>query len=122
MNCSLPGSPVHGILQARILEWVAIPFSRGSSQGRDQTQVSCVAGRFFTVWATREYIPAHLVEHKQKDHHPKIQEQEFWQIWGQEVLCVPDPYHRIKVVGSETLVMDLFHSGVVGAKQDWVTP
>ena len=45
MDCSLPGSSVHGILQARILEWVAIPFSRGSSQSRDQTQVSCIAGR-----------------------------------------------------------------------------
>ena len=42
------------ILQARILEWVAFPFSRGSSQPRDQTQVSCIAGRFFTSWATRE--------------------------------------------------------------------
>ena len=45
---------VHGILQARILEWVAVPFSRGSSQPRDQTQVSHIAGRFFTSWATRE--------------------------------------------------------------------
>ena len=45
---------VHGILQARILEWVAIPFSRGSSQTRDGTQVSHIAGGFFTVWATRE--------------------------------------------------------------------
>ena len=43
-----------GILQARILEWVAMPSSRGSSQLRDQTQVSCIAGGFFTVWATRE--------------------------------------------------------------------
>ena len=49
-----PGFSVHGILQARILEWVAIPFSRGSYQPRDQTQVSCTAGRFFTIWATRE--------------------------------------------------------------------
>ena len=45
---------VHGILQARILEWVAFPFSRGSSQHRDRTQVSCIAGRFFTSRATRE--------------------------------------------------------------------
>ena len=45
---------VHGILQARILEWVAFPFSRGSSQPRDWTQVSCIAGEFFTSWATRE--------------------------------------------------------------------
>ena len=54
MDYSLPGSSVHGILQARILEWVAISFSRGSSQPRDQTWVSCIAGRFFTNWAMRE--------------------------------------------------------------------
>ena len=45
---------VHGILQARKLEWVAFSFSRGSSQPRDWTQVSCIAGGFFTSWATRE--------------------------------------------------------------------
>ena len=53
MDCSPPGSSVHGILQARILEWVAIPFSRRSSPStprpRDQTWVSCVAGRFFNI-------------------------------------------------------------------------
>ena len=49
MDCSLPGSSVHGIFQARILEWVAISFSRGSSQPRDQTPVSCIAGRRFTI-------------------------------------------------------------------------
>ena len=48
MYYSPPGSPVHGILQARILEWVVIPFSRGFSQPRDLTQVSCIAGEFFT--------------------------------------------------------------------------
>ena len=54
MDCSPPGSSVHGILQAGILEWVTTPSSRGSSQLRDRTQVSCIAGRFFTIWATRE--------------------------------------------------------------------
>ena len=54
MDCSLPGSSGHRILQARILEWVAIFFCRGSSQPRDQTRVSCIAGRLLTVWATRE--------------------------------------------------------------------
>ena len=49
MDCSLPGSSVHGILQARILEWVAMPSSRGSSQPRDGTQVSCITGRFFAT-------------------------------------------------------------------------
>ena len=53
-ECSPPGSSVHGILQATTLEWVAIPFSRGSSWPRDQTQVSCTTGRFFTIWVTRE--------------------------------------------------------------------
>ena len=54
MDCSPPGSSVHGISQARILKWVAISFSRGSSWAKDWTWVSCIAGRFFTVWATRE--------------------------------------------------------------------
>ena len=49
MDCSLLGSSVHGIFQARVLEWVAISFSRGSSQPRDRTQVSRIAGRHFTV-------------------------------------------------------------------------
>ena len=54
MDCSLPGSLVHEILQARVLEWVAPSFSRGSSQLRDQTGVSCIVSRCFTIWATRE--------------------------------------------------------------------
>ena len=54
MDCSLPGSSVYGILQARILEWVATSFSRGSFQSRDQTWVSCIAGRLFNTWTTRE--------------------------------------------------------------------
>ena len=55
MDCSPPSSSVHWILQARILEWVAISFSRESSWPRDWTQVSCIAGRRrFTFWATRE--------------------------------------------------------------------
>ena len=49
MDCSPPGSSVHGIFQASILEWVAIPFSRGTFQPRDQTQVPCIADRFFTI-------------------------------------------------------------------------
>ena len=49
VDCSPPGCSIHGILQARILEWVAIPFSRGSSRPRVRTWVSCLAGRFFTI-------------------------------------------------------------------------
>ena len=54
--CSPPGSSVHGILQARILEWDAIPLSSGSFWPRDWTMVSCIAGRSFTIWATKVYI------------------------------------------------------------------
>ena len=57
MDCSPPGSTLLGISQARILEWVAISFSRGSSSSRDRTQVFCIAGGFFTVRATREARP-----------------------------------------------------------------
>ena len=56
MECSPPGFSVRGVFQARILEWVAISFSRGSSPTRDQTQVSCTAGRCFTLWATRKVL------------------------------------------------------------------
>ena len=54
MDCTPLFSSVHGVVQERILEWVAIPFSRGSSWPRDRTQVSSIAGRFFIIWATRE--------------------------------------------------------------------
>ena len=54
MDCSLPGSSVNGIFHATVLEWVAISFSRGSCWPRDWTQVSCIVGRCFTIWATRE--------------------------------------------------------------------
>ena len=79
MDCSPPGSSVHGILQARILERVAMPSSRGSSWPRDQTWVSCIAGRFFTaeppgkpwhVYTTRYKIdnywePTTYVQHRE---------------------------------------------------------
>ena len=56
MDCSLPGSSVHGIFQAGVLQWVAISFSRGSSQLRDPTLVSHIAGRRFNLWAAREAL------------------------------------------------------------------
>ena len=52
VTCRLPGSSVRGILQARILEWISIPFSRGYFWPKDWTQVSCTVGRFFTIWTT----------------------------------------------------------------------
>ena len=54
MDCSPPSCSVHGIVQARILVWVAMSFSRRFSQSRDWIQVSCIEGRFFTIWVTRE--------------------------------------------------------------------
>ena len=60
MDYTLPGFSVHRILQARILEWIAIPFSRGSSWSRDQIRVSCIADRFFSIWASRE-IPKNSI-------------------------------------------------------------
>ena len=58
MGYSPPGSSVHEIFQARVLEWVAIPFSRGSSWPRDWIWISGIAGRYFTSWATRGLPPA----------------------------------------------------------------
>ena len=61
--CSPMDCTVHGILQARILEWVVFPFSRGSSQPTDRTQVSRIAGRFLISWATREALSCLITYH-----------------------------------------------------------
>ena len=79
MDCSPPGSSIHGIFWARVLEWVAISFSRGSSRPRGWTKVSFIAGRHFTIWATRESLVGFLhwrqilyqLSHKR---HPRILE------------------------------------------------
>ena len=63
MVCSPSGSSVHEIPQARILELVDILFSRGSSRSRDPTQVSCIAGRFFSIWATRDSLQTTILMH-----------------------------------------------------------
>ena len=78
MDCSLPGSSVHGILQARILEWVDIPFPRGSSQPRDWTWASCTAGRFFTNWAIREAPKINMVQNYKES---ALEEAGFWRVW-----------------------------------------
>ena len=91
MDWGLPGCSVYRILQARILEWVAISFSRGSSQPRDQTWVSRIAGRCFTIWATRELSGKEL---------------QFWSLlaWVQNpvlllVNCVSHcPHCKIKII------------------------
>ena len=68
-DCSPPGSSVRGILQARILEWVAILFSRGSSQPWDRIYISYVSGRFFAIWATREDHSIKLLDIQHKTHY-----------------------------------------------------
>ena len=60
-DCSPPGFSAHGILQTRILEWIAIPFSRGSSQPRDRTRVSCIAGSFFTMNSLSTFFPISVI-------------------------------------------------------------
>ena len=57
MDCCLPGFSVHGIFQARVLEWVILSIPRGSSRPRNWTQVSCIAGRYFNLWVTRDFLP-----------------------------------------------------------------
>ena len=68
-DCSPPDFSVNEILQARILEWIAIPFSRGTSQPRDWTLVSYIAGRFFTFWATGKSVPVRMAIIKMSTSH-----------------------------------------------------
>ena len=95
MDCSLPASSVCGIFQARVLEWVAISFSRRSSQARDRTRVSCIAGRRFTIWATREareslnyvIISGDIIQYasliiQQVKNPPAVQETQETQVWS----------------------------------------
>ena len=72
LDYSPPASSIHGIFQARILEWVAISFSRASSQARDRTQVSCITGRFFTIWSMSSWNPAHIREEWLSFSSPKL--------------------------------------------------
>ena len=84
MDCSNPGSSVHGISQERILEWVAIPFSRRFSQPGDRTQVSCFEGRFFTIWATREWV---AISYSRGSPQPRDQTQISYISWiGRQIL------------------------------------
>ena len=93
MDCNLPGSFVHGIFQARVLEWVAISFSRGSSQSRDWTWVSRIVGRCFTIWATRE-VPNTGIEPRspalQADSVPSVLpgKQAFSNMWENSLLTI----------------------------------
>ena len=87
MDCSLPGSSVHGLLKARILEWVAVPFSKGSSWPRDWTQVSCIVSRCFTIWTTRE---AHQCKRRR------------FSLWVEKILGDKQQQARKRVKASDT--------------------
>ena len=81
MEYSPPRSSVHGILQARIQEQIAIPFSRESSRTRGQTQVSCIPGRFFTDWVTREALPiVKTLENDDQAYIISVEWKTFWKL------------------------------------------
>ena len=82
MDCSLPGSSVHGIFQARILEWVAISSSRGSSQLRDQTHVSCIGRQILYHWATWEAISPYIFVIRYNSNRKLIQRSSFSLDWA----------------------------------------
>ena len=103
MDCRTPGSSVHVILQARILEWVTIAFSRESSWPRDRTKVSCIAGGFFIVWATRENQEKvwgrvdlcwkNLINTPQPgDQHQHPPWQVEWMAWITDIICWEGPF------------------------------
>ena len=91
MDYSLQSSSVHGIFQARVLEWVAISFSRGSSWPRDRTQITRIAGRHFTVWTTREALPPiyHLLYFYFFILLTALPQQSFYVLSGILVICPP---------------------------------
>ena len=96
-DCSLPGSSVHGILQARILEWVVVPLSRGSSQPRDRTQVFRIAGRVFTSWATREAWESWIASCKSaKSEHSLIQYTKINWKWFRDLNKIHDTIKLLK--------------------------
>ena len=116
MACSPPGFSVHGILQARILEWIAIPFSRGTSQPRDWTLVSCITGRFVTIWPTgKSYFifsislfpqlqcsnTANLSKEK-SDRNPETSMSRILRIWH------PHPAYGVHVHCAEVILPSLF--------------
>ena len=82
MDCSLPGSSIHGIFQARVLEWIAVSFSRGCSRPRDRTWVSHIADRCFTVWTTSQVYSSSRINIKKGP----TKGESIWK-WAQRYCC-----------------------------------
>ena len=110
---------VHGTLQARILEWVAIPFSRASSQPRDRSQVSCIAGGFFTSWATREARGS--CSHEIKTLTPwKTSYENLHSMWKSRGITLPTKVHLVKAIGFP-IVMYGSESWTIKKAEHWRT-
>ena len=135
VDCSLPGSSLHGILQARILEWVAISFSRGFSQPRDRTWVSDIAGRSFILWATREALSLSL-EFAQTHVHWVVDAIQSSHLLLPRCL-LPSIFSSIRVFSNESAVLISWpnywsfsfrisrsseYSGLISFKIDWFDP
>ena len=98
MDCSLSGSSIHGIFQARILEWITVSSSRRSSRPRDWTQVSHIVGRHFTIWATREVQGACLNPRpSSRWYHPAL-------ILCCPLLLLPSVFPSIRVFSNESVL------------------
>jgi len=100
MDCSLPGSSIHGIFQARILEWIAISFSRRCFWPRDWTRVSHIVGRRFTVWDTREELYLRL---RYRKYNISKKELVFWLVTPKIFICM----HIIYNESSIDIILDL---------------
>jgi len=103
MDCSPPGSTVHKILQERIVECIAIPCSRRSSQPRDRTQVSCIAGGFFTVWTTREAFLSISVQSVQSLRHVWLFATP-WTAAHQASLSITNSWSLLKLMSLESVM------------------
>ena len=100
MDCSPPGSSVHGIHQARILDCVAMPFSMGSYGPRYQTWVSCFAGRLFTIWVTREFQYIYY-------YHSKWSSEKFYNLLKVTQLI----YSRVRIKKSKSIYIQSLYFG-----------
>ena len=95
MDWSLPGSSVCGILQTRMLEWVAMPSTRGSSWSRDRTLVSCITGRFFTIWGTLDYLTGpNLRILTNRMFHNSVKKRYDYRMWIREKCCEKPLIHH----------------------------